>query len=309
MSAETPTANGCSRRQVLGAGALLASGLAAGLAGHHRGWAMGTDSQTGYATIDDLQVYYEVHGGGADGDRVPIVLLHGGALTIEIAFAPDLISRFAAGRPVIAIEQQGHGHTGERPGPMTIDRMVEDTAGVLAHLGVRQADLFGHSLGGMIATGVAIRHPALVRSATIVSAPYVLDGFLPDLVRIQREPTQAPSPSLIPLLPTEADFAAWRASFERSAPDPTAFDQILAKLNTMLAEWPGWSEAELHGIPAPVLVVIGDNDYVRIDHAAEMARLIPDARLAVLPGTTHLGITGRGAWLEPMIAARLEPAL
>jgi pimeloyl-ACP methyl ester carboxylesterase len=311
MSAETSgtTANGCCRRQVLGAGALLASGLVAGLATHHRGWAMEADSQTGYATIDGLQVYYEVHGGGADRDRVPIVLLHGGALTIEIAFAQDLIPRFAAGRPVIAIEQQGHGHTGDRPGPMTIGRMVEDTAGVLVHLGVRQADLFGHSLGGMIATGVAIRHPAVVRSATIVSAPHVLEGFLPDLVRIQRDPTQVPSPSLIPLLPTEADLAAWRASFERSAPDPTAFDQILARLNAMLAEWPGWSEAELRGIPAPVLVVIGDNDYVRIDHAAEMAQLIPDARLAVLPGTTHLGITGRGAWLEAMIAARLEPAL
>jgi pimeloyl-ACP methyl ester carboxylesterase len=307
---------GVTRRLTLGGGALLAVGLA----GQHRGWTMATDSGSGYATIDGLRVYYEWHGGTPDGGRilprkagegarVPIVLLHGGALTIETAFPPDLIPRFARSRPVIAIEQQGHGHTGDRPGPMTIDRMVEDTAGVLAHLGVRQADLCGHSLGGMIATGLAIRHPDVVRSLTTLAAPYQLEGFLPELVRIQRDPTLTPAPSLVPLLPTEADFAAWRASFERSAPDPTAYDAILAKLNTMLATWPGWTEAELRTIRAPALIAIGDNDYVRIEHAAEMARLIPDARLAVLPGTTHLGIVKRGAWLEPMIEARLQPEL
>jgi pimeloyl-ACP methyl ester carboxylesterase len=77
----------------------------------------------------------------------------------------------------------------------------------------------------------------------------------------------------------------------------------------MLANWPGWTEAELRTIRAPALLVIGDNDFVRVEHAAEMARLIPDARLAVLPGTTHLGIVNRGAWLEPMVDARLQPAL
>lgn len=296
---------GCSRRLALGAGALLA----AGLTGHHRGWAMGTDSGSGYAMIAGLRVYYEWHGGAPDAGPVPIVLLHGGAMTIETAFTPDLIPRFARTRPVIAIEQQGHGHTGDRPGPITIDRMVEDTAGVLAHLKVRSADLFGHSLGGMVATGLAIRHPDVVRSVATLGTPYKLEGFLPDLVRIQRDPTLTPPPALIPLLPTEADFATWRASFERSAPDPTVFEPILARLNTMLANWSGWTEAELRAIRAPVLVAIGDNDFVRIEHAAEMARLIPDARLAVLPGTTHLGIVKRGAWLEPMIEARLRPAL
>lgn len=298
-------AGAVSRRAALGAGALLA----AGLAGPRGARAKAANSGSGTVVIDGLPVYYEWHGGPPDSGPVPIVLLHGGALTIEVAFPPDMIPRLARTRPVIAIEQQGHGHTGDRPGPMTIDRMVEDTAGVLSHLGVRQADLFGHSLGGMIATGVAIRHPGLVRSAAIVSAPYRLEGFLPELVRIQRDPTAVPAPSLVPLLPTEADFAAWKASFERSAPDPTAFDAILARLNTTLAEWPGWTEADLRAIRAKALVAIGDTDYVRVDHAAEMARLIPDARLAVLPGTTHFGIVQRSAWLEPMIEARLQPVL
>lgn len=270
---------------------------------------MERNKRNGTVRLDRLDVYYEVYGGALGRGQIPIVLLHGGALTIEQAFSPGLIARFARTRPVIAIEQQGHGHTRDRPGAITIAQLVDDTAGVLDHLKVRQVDLFGHSLGGIIATGVAIRHPRLVRSFTTLGTPYKLEGFLPEIVRMQRDPTVTPSPEIIPLLPTEADFAAWRKSFERSAPDPTAFDANLAKLNTMLASWPGWTDDQLRSIRAPALVAIGDNDFVRIEHAAEMARLIPNARLAVLPGTTHFGVVKRDAWLEPMIDALTQLAL
>jgi pimeloyl-ACP methyl ester carboxylesterase len=183
--------------------------------------------------------------------------------------------------------------------------MVDDTAGVLARLGVKQADFLGHSLGGLIATGMAIRHPDQVRSVTTLGAFYVLAGMLPELVRMQRDPSVQPSAALIPLLPSESDFAAWRASYERSNPDPKSFDRSLAKLNAMLAIWPGWSEAELRSIRATFLLVIGDNDFVRIEHAAAMKRLIAGAQLAVLPGTTHMGIGKRQDWWGPMMEARL----
>jgi pimeloyl-ACP methyl ester carboxylesterase len=132
-------------------------------------------------------------------------------------------------------------------------------------------------------------------------APFQLDGFLPELARIQRDPTLTPSPNLMPLLPTETDINAWRESFRRVAPDPSAFDSSLERLNAMLGAWPGWMEAELRAIDAPMLIAVGDNDYVRIDHAASVADMIPKARLAVLPGTTHFGIVKRHAWLEPMM--------
>jgi pimeloyl-ACP methyl ester carboxylesterase len=289
-----------SRRQVFGGAGLLAAGLLVS----DRAWAGQGDYLSGTARIDGIDVYYEVHGGALDGAAVPIVLLHGGALTIETAFTPELIARFALRRPVIAIELQAHGHTADRPGmPITIAQMVSDTAGVLAHLNVRKADLFGHSLGGIVATGIAIRHPDVVRNVTTLGTPYHLEGFRTDLVRLQRGLSVTPSPELAKLLPTEADIATWRASFQRSAPDPTAFDSILERLNAMLAAWTGWTDVELRAIGAPTLVAIGDNDYVRIDHAAEVVRLIPNARLAVLPGTTHFGIIKRDAWLEPMIEA------
>jgi pimeloyl-ACP methyl ester carboxylesterase len=258
---------------------------------------------SGYATIDDLPVYYELHGEALTGHKTPMVLLHGGLMTIETGFMEDLIPRFERTRPVIAIEQQGHGHTGDRGEPVTVRRMVEDTAGVLAHLDVKQADFFGHSLGGMIAMGLAIHHASLVRNVISVSSFYSLDGMLPELVKLQRDPTHQPSAELMQLLPTEADFAAMRQSFLRYAPDPAAWEPIVAKVNTMLSEWEGWTNAELQTVQAPVLVAIGDNDFTRIEHAAEMARLIPRAQLAVLPGTTHMSILKRGDWIIPMVEA------
>ncbi len=259
----------------------------------------------GHAPVGGLQVYYEIHGGPLDPARPPVVLLHGGMMSIETAFAGELLPKLAALHPVIAIEQQGHGHTADREGPAAIDRMVEDTAAVLRHLGVAQAHLLGHSLGAMIALGMAIAHPGLLRSVTAVSGTYNLDGMLPELVALQRGEIQAPSAALAPLLPTEQDFAAWKAQYDRSAPDPAAFDQVLAKLNAMLAGWQGWTPEQLRAISTPFLVVIGDNDFTRVEHAAEMARLIPGAQLAVLPGTTHMDIIRRGDWILPMMAARM----
>lgn len=265
-------------------------------------------NESGHAEVDGLKVYYELHGGSPAGDTAPIVLLHGGMVPIDMAFTPDLIPRFSKARPVIAIEQQGHGHTADRPGPVTLERMIEDTSGVLKHLGVKKVHLFGHSLGGMIASGLCILHPDQVASATLAGSFYRLDGMLPELVKMQTDPTHVPSAEIIPLLPTEQDFAGWKATYDKYNPDPSTFDDVLAKLNVMLGSWPGWTTEQMKSIRAKVLVAIGDNDFTRIEHAAEMYRLIPEARLAILPHTTHMNIIERGDWLEPMMAELIAAA-
>lgn len=293
-----------SRRWLLGAGTVLAISPALGGSAFAAN-PDGAPTRRGYATIDGLRIYYEQYS-RPSGTAVPIVLLHGGAMSIGTAFAGDLIPRFARTRPVIAIEQQGHGHTADRASQPTINRMVEDTAGVLDQLAVGQAHFVGHSMGGMIALGMAIRRPDLVRSVTTLSGTYNTDGLLPELVEMQHNPAHKPSAALAPLLPKPADYAAMEASFVRDNPGPANFGQVMSKLNKMLAEWEGWTPAQLRAVRAPVLVVIGDNDFVRIEHAVEMARLIPGAELAILPGTTHMGILTRGAWLTPLIDARIQ---
>jgi pimeloyl-ACP methyl ester carboxylesterase len=259
--------------------------------------------QSGAATVDDgHRVYFEV--AGAEHAGVPIVLLHGGMMSIDTAF-PDFIERFSRTRRVIAIEAQGHGHTADRDGPMTLERLAADVVGVLNHLGVPRADLVGHSLGGMTATLVAIRRPERVRTLTVLSASYHFDGFLPELAAMNRDPALAPSPALVPLLPTERHFAEWTESYERNAPDPAALGRMLAKLNDLLVGWPGFGEAELAAIAAPTLLVYGDRDFFTPGSIHAFVRLVPDARLAILPGTTHTEVIDRGAWLVPMIEARI----
>lgn len=289
----TPT-----RRLLLGAAATLAALPETAMAASTASTAAPV---TGLAPAPGLKLYYEVHGGPLRPGVEPFVLIPGGVMAIETAFAGRLLPILARRRPVIAIEQQGHGHTADRPGPIDLLRLVDDNAAVLDHLGVRRAHFVGHSLGGMISTGMAVRHPGRVASLTALSAGYTLDGMLPELVTMQRDPTHVPSAELIPLLPTEADFKAWKALYDRVNPNPAAFDEVLAKLNRMLADWVGWTPAELGAIRVPTLIGLGDTDFIRIEHAAEMRRLIPGSRLAVLPHTTHMSIIDRGAWLEPMI--------
>jgi len=292
-----------SRRSVIGASAFLAATTARA----DRESAM-QKFDSGHAMSDGLGIYYEVHGGPLAG-RTPMVLAPGGLMPIEIAFAADFLPRFARRRPVIAIEPQGHGHTADRPGPPSMAQMADDVRAVLDHLKVAKAHLLGHSLGGMILTGVAIRHPDRVASLVPVSAPYTFDGMQAELVTLQRDPTHIPSPQIAPLLPTEANFASWKAFYERVNPDPESFDRVAGKVTAMLGAWPGWRPEEVKTIKAPTLIALGDNDFMRVDFAAEMARLIPRARLAVLPDTTHMDICRtRGAWLEPMIEANIARA-
>jgi pimeloyl-ACP methyl ester carboxylesterase len=255
---------------------------------------------SGYADVDGHRIYYERHGFGAD---IPIVLLHGGAMAIPTAWG-DILPRFAARRPVIAIEAQGHGATPDRPGPFRLERLIDDVAGVLDQLSIAQADLFGMSLGGMTALGLAIRHPGRVRAVTMLSAAYQPQGMLPELVMLQRNPQHQPSAALVPLLPTAQHFAAWQADYQMRAPDPANFQNMLGRLTQMLGKWPGWSREQLAGIRARTLIGIGDNDFVRLEHAVEMHAIIPGAQLAILPGTTHMTMMDRGAWLVDMTEAR-----
>jgi pimeloyl-ACP methyl ester carboxylesterase len=290
-----------SRRTILGASAALAAAAVATPAGADTAVRGG---QSGYATADDgHRIYYETYGRRSG---VPIVLLHGGVMAIESAFGADLIRRFARTRRVIAVEQQAHGHTADRPNvPITYERMADDTKAVLDHLSIAQADFFGHSMGGAISIGMAVRHPDRTRNVTALSSGYRSDGMLPELVEMNRNPSHQPSAELMPLLPTQQDFEAWSATYATVSPDGAAgLQNVLTKLNTLINAWPGYSEDQLRGIRTPVLLAMGDRDFITAEHFARMASLIPEAQYAVLPGTTHMSILERGEWLESMMAAR-----
>jgi pimeloyl-ACP methyl ester carboxylesterase len=175
---------------------------------------------------------------------------------------------------------------------MSIDRFADDVAELLDHLGIERADLWGFSLGGLTATGVAIRHPAKVRRLVLAAAHIRPDGYHPEITAPEQDD---------PRLPAEEEFAAWQAAYEAVAPDPDGFLPFLERLQPVVHGWTGWTDDQVRSVGAPTFLVIGDQDFVRLDHAAEMLRLLPDSRLAVLPATKHTEVMQRSDQLRVLV--------
>ncbi|HTE68423.1 MAG TPA: alpha/beta hydrolase, partial [Actinomycetes bacterium] len=239
-----------------------------------------TEAQTGYAPVNGLEMYYEVHGTGR-----PLVLLHGNLSAINVDFGRILPS-FAKSRQVVAVEQQAHGHTADIDRPLSIRLWAEDTVALLRHLGIEQADLFGYSSGSAVAMQIAIEHPELVGKLVLASASYRLDGLHPGLL----DGIQQLQPEHLAGTPFQEEYA-------RIAPNPDDWPTLISKIKQMDADLPEWSPEDIQAIKAPTLLIIGDSDIVRPEHAVEMFRLLgggvvgdiaglPRSRLAVLPGTT-----------------------
>jgi len=261
--------------------------------------ATSNDTNGAYAPVNGLQMYYEVHGSpsvGADGP-LPLVLLHGGILNIDLNYG-RLIPILAKDRQVIALEFQGHGRTADTDRDLSIDHFASDVVGLLDHLGIERADVFGFSLGGLTALQTGIGYPERVGRQVLVSTHYRHDGYYDEIF----DPAAF---GVSTRLPTQADFEQMREAYLKIAPHPDHFEAFMAKNSAAVAAFQGWSDDALRGIAAPTLLVIGDNDFVRIEHAAAMHALIPDSRLAVLPGTTHMTVTQR---LDLLLPA-LEPFL
>jgi pimeloyl-ACP methyl ester carboxylesterase len=259
---------------------------------------------TGYADVNGLRMYYEVHGpDGRDAAAAetarPLVLLHGGALTIDLSFA-QLLPALTADRRVIATELQGHGRTADVDRPFALPDLASDVVGLLDHLGVERADLFGFSFGGLTALQTAIDAPGRVGRLVLAATHFRPDGYHPEI----RDPSL---PDTEGRLPTEGDFRRMQERYDEVAPDPGHFAAFLEKANVMVGAFEGWSDDTLRAVAAPTLVVVGDNDFVRLEHAAELYRLIPVAQLAVLPGTTHFEVVQRPGFLLPMLAEFLPP--
>lgn len=257
-------------------------------------------------TVDGHPIWYEVHG-DLDPGRAPILLLHGGAMNTALAWA-DLIPVLSQDRPVIGIDQQGHGRSADRDGPITMERMRADTIAVLDALEVETAHVVGFSLGGMLGYDLAVHAPDRVASLSAISAAQGNDGMLPGLVEMNRNPDQPPDPAILALLPTPRDFLKMRRSWEEQNPGGSgAMQQVMEKLGQLIASDWGWSDGELAGITAPTQIILGDTDFLPPEHGAHLAATIPGAWLAVLPDTTHMTILSRPE-LPGLLTARIEAA-
>jgi pimeloyl-ACP methyl ester carboxylesterase len=249
-------------------------------------------STAGYANVNGLRMYYELHGNGD-----PLVVLHGALLTVD-AFAA-VIPGLAANRQVIAVELQGHGHTADTDRELTLANLAGDIVALLDELRIERADLFGFSLGGTTALQVAMAHPERVRRLVAASAHFRSDGFHPEIRDPQPGETSGRGP-------TAEEFGEWQKAYSRVAPDPDHFLTLAGKVSATPEQVDSWSEINLRSITAPTLLVVGDNDFVRLDHAAAMRELIPGAQLAVIPGAVHTRLLQRAELVLPLVESFLS---
>lgn len=240
------------------------------------------DHQQGYASMNGLDLYYEIHGSGA-----PLILLPGGFMTVEAM--GEIVPQLATTRRVIGVELQGHGHTADIERPLSFELMADDIATLIHYLGLEQADVFGFSLGGGVALQTAIRHPQLVRKLALASIPCKRDGWYPEVLAGQASISvegfaETPLP----------------AAYLQTSPKPDAWPTFVARMRQLLSEDYDWSH-EVAALKTPTLILVGDADSVRLAHALEFFGLLgggkadgdlrglPPAQLAVLPASTHVG--------------------
>jgi pimeloyl-ACP methyl ester carboxylesterase len=227
-------------------------------------------AQGKYAEVNGLKMYYEIHGSGQ-----PLVLLHGSFGFIE-GWAP-ILPALTKSHQVIAIEMQGHGHTNDVDRPLSHEQMADDTAALLNQLKITNADFFGYSMGGTVALGVAIRHPELVRKLAVLGSA---TGSLKDTF----EPE-----SYKQFLSLPADFAPpiLKEPYDRTSPDPSRWPVLVTKIKNLGLNFKGYSASEVKSIKAQVLIMLGDRDGTRPEHAVEMYRQIANSQLTIFPGADH----------------------
>lgn len=260
-------------------------------------------TDTGYAPVGEVELYWESRGSGG----TPLIVVHGGyGLTSMFG---DVLGLLAQHRQVVAIELQGHGHTRDISRPFTWEEFGEQVGGVVTHVGSGQADLLGWSLGGGAVLRCAIQHPDLVRKLVVVSAPCRRDGWLPEVLTA----FDGMSSALFGQMRQSPMYAAWA----NVAPDRDAFPALMDKTGDLLRQPYDWSD-EARRLPMPVMLAYADADSVPPSHAAEFFALLgggqrdagwdgaqrPASRLAILPGLTHYDIG-----TSPLLASAVDDFL
>jgi len=250
---------------------------------------------TGYASVNGLKMYYEIHGSGD-----PVVLLHGAFMTITNNWT-GWIGEFSKTRKVIAVEMQGHGRTADIPRDISAENLADDVSALLDHLKITRADVIGYSMGGSVALQCAIRHPDKVRKVVVISSTLRRDG----VVKEGQEAFATLTADAFKGSPIETEY-------RKLNPAPDDFPKFVKRLLAMDSKTHDISADQLKATAAPMFFIHGDSDGIRLEHIGEMFRQkggeihgdlrpLPSSRLAILPATTHVTLMQRMPVIVPMV--------
>ncbi|MGH9894079.1 MAG: alpha/beta fold hydrolase [bacterium] len=214
--------------------------------------------------LNGVRTWYEQHGQGE-----PLVALHPG-LADSRAFGPN-IGAWSERFRVFTPERRGHGHTPDVDGPLTFDLMARDTVAFLETVVAEPARVLGCSDGAIVALLTAFLRPDLVSQLVFVSGVFHFEGWYPQAIDPNNQPP---------------DFM--RAGYGQVSPDGVDhFPVVVAKMAEMHLHEPAMATSDLKKIPCRTLVMVGDDDEVRLEHALDLYRGLPRAELAIVPGTSH----------------------
>ncbi len=259
-------------------------------------------TQSKYANVNGLNMYYEIHGTGQ-----PLVLLHGGLGVIGMF--EQLLPSLAETRQVIAVELEGHGHTADINRPLSFEQMADDLVTLIKRLRLENTDILGYSLGGGVALQTTIRHPELVRKLVVVSTPFKGEGWYPEVRAGMRSMNAQAAEAMV--------GSPMHQAYINTAPNPKGWTSLITRVGQLVGQDYDWSTG-VAKIKAPTLIVVGDADSIRPEHTVEFFELLgggkrdagwdgsgmPNARLAVLPATTHYNII-----FSPVLVSIVTPFL
>ena len=267
-----------------------------------------TPSRGGYLPINGLNLYHEVYG-EIGTSKPPLLLIPGAFMATDSMTA--WADAFASDRTVIVFDQQGHGRTPDTSREMSYEQFADDAAALLRALEVERTDVMGYSQGGGVALQLAIRHPSLVSKLVSMSATYRKDGWYPSVF----EAIGGLSADAFAGTPVEK-------AFKEHTPDAKAFDAYLEKMKVLNINDQDISDEQMRSISAKTMVIVGDADGVKPEHALAMFKLrgggdeeaavsgvlqkVPAARLVILPAMSHVGLSGESQVLVPMVSAFLD---
>lgn len=266
------------------------------------------DGDHGYAAINGIKLYYEIHGSGSTNGAPPLVLLHGGLMSSALWGAT--LTALAQHHTVIAVDLQGHGRTADIDRPFSVEAMGDDVAGLIKYLKIDKADVMGYSLGAGVGMQVAVRHPELVRKLVLASAIIRRGDFYPEILAQQAQ--------MGPQVAEQMKQTPMYQSYASLNPHPEDWPRLLEKLGAFMKKDYDFSE-QVKQIKAPTLLVAGDADIFPAKYAVRTFELLGGSQkdpgwdgsgrsqnqLAILPGVTHYTM----AWapqLAPTALAFLE---
>jgi pimeloyl-ACP methyl ester carboxylesterase len=226
-----------------------------------------TLSRSGYAPVNGLQMYYEIHG---NGSARPLITLP------PVWALANVIPSLVGGRLQIAPELQAYGRTVDIDRAPSFEGHADDVAALMDYLEIEKADVFGESMGSLTALNLAIRHPGRVRRVAI----WGNTGLTPD-----KELRPELQTELAGLSPNHSGVLFQRELYQRVAAEPAQWPH--AFIRAVMVPWSGFTDEQLQSIKAPVLVAAGDRDGIPLERFIAFYRRIPTGQLAILPDTSH----------------------